>query len=55
MNRLINTFRLFKQTLGWTVSKVRDPHTADLWAWLLIAAQLRLRQRAWFSARSVLG
>lgn len=35
---LEHTFRLFKQTLGWTVPKVRDPHTADLWTWLIIAA-----------------
>ncbi|PBC93648.1 DDE superfamily endonuclease [Streptomyces sp. Ag82_O1-15] len=27
---LEHTFRLFKQTLGWTVPKVRDPHTAEL-------------------------
>ncbi|KPI30681.1 hypothetical protein OV320_0344 [Actinobacteria bacterium OV320] len=35
---LEHTSRLFKQTLGWTVPKVRDPHTADLWTWLIIAA-----------------
>ncbi|NGO08654.1 hypothetical protein G5C60_13760 [Streptomyces sp. HC44] len=27
---LEHTFRLFKQTLCWTVPKGRDPHTADL-------------------------
>ncbi|MFD7710125.1 NF041680 family putative transposase [Streptomyces sp. NPDC059786] len=37
------TFRLCKQTLGWTVPKVRDPHTADLWTWLIIAAHTQLR------------
>ncbi len=40
---LEHTFRLFKQTLGWTVPKVRDPHTADLWTWLIIAAHTQLR------------
>ncbi|MER7959909.1 hypothetical protein ABTY94_35115, partial [Streptomyces sp. NPDC096030] len=30
---LEHTFRLFKQTLGWTAPKFRDPHTADLWTW----------------------
>jgi acyl transferase domain-containing protein len=40
---LEHTFRLFKQTLGWTVPRVRDPHTADLWTWLIIAAHTQLR------------
>ena len=40
---LERTFRLFKQTLGWTVPKVHDPHTTDLWAWLIIAAHTQLR------------
>jgi hypothetical protein len=40
---LEHTFRLFKQTLGWTVPKVRDPHTADLWTWLIIVAHTQLR------------
>jgi hypothetical protein len=41
---LEHTFRLFKQVLGWTAPKIRDPHTADRWTWLIIAcyAQLRL-------------
>jgi hypothetical protein len=38
-----HTFRLFKQTLGWTVPKVRDPATADLWTWLIIVAHAQLR------------
>ena len=38
-----HTFRLFKQTLGWTVPKVHDPHAADLWTWLIIAAHTQLR------------
>jgi hypothetical protein len=40
---LEHTFRLFKQTLGWTTPKVRDPATADLWTWLIIAAHTQLR------------
>ncbi len=40
---LEHTVRLFKQTLGWTVPKVRDPHTADLWTWLIIGARTQLR------------
>ena len=40
---LEHTFRLFKQTLGWTVPKVRTPATADRWTWLIIAAHTQLR------------
>jgi len=36
-------FRLFKQTLGWSVPKLRDPHAADRWTWLIIAAYTQLR------------
>jgi hypothetical protein len=38
------SFRLFKQVLGWTAPKIRDPAAADRWTWLIIAvyAQLRL-------------
>jgi DDE superfamily endonuclease len=41
---LEHTFRLFKQVLGWTAAKIRDPAAADRWTWLIIAcyAQLRL-------------
>ena len=28
---LEHTFRLFKQTLGWTAPKIRDPAAADRW------------------------
>jgi hypothetical protein len=38
-----HTFRLFKQTLGWTVPKLRDPHAADRWTWLIIAVHTQLR------------
>ncbi len=41
---LEHTFRMWKQTLGWTIPKLRDPHAADRWTWLIIIgyAQLRL-------------
>jgi hypothetical protein len=38
-----HTFRMFKQTLGWTCPKLRDPAAADRWTWLLIAAYTQLR------------
>jgi hypothetical protein len=31
-----------KQTLGWTVPKLRDPNSADLWTMLIIAAHTQL-------------
>src|SRR6266496_2374294 len=40
---LEHTFRLFKQVLGWTAPKVRDPAAADRWTWLVIAAHAQLR------------
>lgn len=40
---LEHTFRLMKQTLGWTAPKVRHADTADLWTWLIIAAHTQLR------------
>jgi DDE superfamily endonuclease len=40
---LEHTFRLFKQVLGWTVPKIRDPAAADRWTWLIIAAHAQLR------------
>ncbi len=40
---LEHTFRLFKQTLGWTAPRIRDPKSADLWTWLVIAAHTQLR------------
>ncbi|CUU59757.1 DDE superfamily endonuclease [Parafrankia irregularis] len=33
---LDHTFRLFKQTLGWTRPKIRTPQAADRWTWLII-------------------
>ncbi|MDK1349215.1 NF041680 family putative transposase [Streptomyces sp. 378] len=40
---LEHTFRLMKQTLGWTAPKIRHTDTADLWTWLIIAAHTQLR------------
>ncbi|WP_264763974.1 NF041680 family putative transposase, partial [Frankia gtarii] len=40
---LEHTFRLFKQTLGWTAPKLRDPQAADRWTWLVLAAHTQLR------------
>src|SRR5579859_1060542 len=40
---LEHTFRLFKQALGWTAPKVRDPAAADRWTWLIIACHAQLR------------
>ena len=38
-----HTFRLFKQTLGWTRPKIRTPQAADRWTWLIISAYTQLR------------
>jgi hypothetical protein len=40
---LEHTFRLFKQTLGWTAPKLRHPEAADRWTWLVIACHTQLR------------
>jgi hypothetical protein len=40
---LEHTFRLFKQVLGWTTPKIRDPHAADRWTWIVIACHTQLR------------
>ena len=40
---LEHTFRLFKQVLGWTAPKIRDPDAADRWTWLIITAHTQLR------------
>ena len=40
---LEHTFRLFKQTLGWTAPRVRHPEQADRWTWLVLAAFTQLR------------
>ncbi|HEX7305982.1 NF041680 family putative transposase [Lentzea sp.] len=38
-----HTFRMLKQTLGWTTPKLRSPEAADRWTWLLITACTQLR------------
>jgi hypothetical protein len=38
-----HTFRLLKQTLGWTVPKLRGPESADRWTWLMIIVHTQLR------------
>ncbi len=40
---LEHTFRLFKQSLGWTRPRLRDPQAADRWTWLVVAAHTQLR------------
>ena len=40
---LEHTFRMFKQVLGWTAPKIRDPAAADRWTWLIITAYAQLR------------
>jgi hypothetical protein len=40
---LEHTFRLFKQTLGWTAPRLREPAAADRWTWLIIACHTQLR------------
>jgi hypothetical protein len=39
---LEHTFRFLKQTLGWTVPRVRHPEQADRWSWLILAAYMQL-------------
>jgi len=38
-----HTFRMIKQTFGWTRPRLRDPQAADRWTWLVIAAHTQLR------------
>jgi hypothetical protein len=40
---LEHSFRMIKQTLGWTKPRVRDPKAADRWTWLIIVAYTQLR------------
>jgi DDE superfamily endonuclease len=40
---LEHTFRLFKQVLGWTIPKIRNPQAADRWTWLIITCHAQLR------------
>lgn len=40
---LEHTFRLLKQTLGWTRPRLRASDAADRWTWLVLAAHAQLR------------
>lgn len=40
---LEHTFRLFKQTLGWTRPLIRNPRAADTWTWVILATHTQLR------------
>src|SRR5512144_491594 len=40
---LEHTFRFFKQVLGWTTPKIRNPDAADRWTWLVPVAYTQLR------------
>jgi DDE superfamily endonuclease len=37
-----HTFRFFKQALGWTRPKLRDPAAADRWTWIILACYAQL-------------
>ena len=38
-----HTFRMWKQTLGWTRPQLRDCDAADRWTWLILTAYTQLR------------
>jgi hypothetical protein len=38
-----HTFRMIKQTLGWTRPRIRAAASGELWTWLVIAAHTQLR------------
>ncbi|MGH3446015.1 MAG: NF041680 family putative transposase [Nocardioidaceae bacterium] len=40
---LEHTFRMLKQTLGWTRPMLRDPAAADRWTWLVLVVHTQLR------------
>lgn len=40
---LEHTYRFVKQTLNWTVPRVRHPEQADRWTWLVVLAYTQLR------------
>lgn len=40
---LEHTFRMLKQTLGWTAPRIRTPQAADRWTWLILVAHTQLR------------
>jgi hypothetical protein len=45
---LEHTLRFCKQSLGWTMPRVRHPEQADRWTWLVVAVYTQLRlARSW--------
>jgi hypothetical protein len=49
---LEHTLRFCKQSLGWTMPRVRHPEQADRWTWLVVAAYTQLRlARPWVGDR----
>ena len=49
---LEHTLRFCKQSLGWTMPRVRHPEQADRWTWLVVAAYTQLRlARSWIADR----
>lgn len=49
---LEHTLRFCKQSLGWTMPRVRHPEQADRWTWLMVAAYTQLRlARPWIADR----
>ena len=40
---LEHTFRFLKQTLNWTLPRVRHPKQADRWTWIVVLAYTQLR------------
>jgi hypothetical protein len=40
---LEHTFRFLKQTLNWTLPRLRSPEQADRWTWLVVVAYTQLR------------
>lgn len=38
-----HTFRFLKQMLGWDAPRLRDPHAADRWSWIVVVAYTQLR------------
>jgi hypothetical protein len=49
---LEHTLRFCKQSLGWTMPRVRYPEQADRWTWLIVAAYTQLRlARPWIADR----
>ena len=49
---LEHTLRFCKQSLGWTVPRVRHPEQADRWTWLVLATYHQLRlARSWVADR----